>query len=548
MIKNTICKLQKMEDIPRMIMTSRKFGKKFQMIVFLSAFFLSMHCHSYAGDVIKNKQGVLAVSLEKRINEPFEIKAYKVILNGKVLLKNLVGDNGLYGATIDDIPAGSHKILVKAVYSGSGYGIFDYHESYSYPVKSESEIEVKEGAITNLKIIFNDNDGFLSELEKRPFISFETGQTSVIVSTDESIVSEKSEEEGPKVKAKHIEKVLVEKGIHQVKVKVVGDGFFEEVSTSRIDKPERIVIDISSVKELLDIDKVVVKSPLLDRVRVGQHPHMSRVVLDIPRNKKVDYEIEKKRDGLIVNVFDSASSQSELIKKDFKGKFLWNLTDVYVEKKDQKIEMFFAGSGDLGAYEGKRFENPDRIVVDIKAASESIQTNKIDVNSSFINSVRIGQHPGGLRLVLDIPEKKEVIYELKKEKAGLLLIVSENKSVLEKPVQKTIATPALASLREISIDKGSVEVEVVLKGSKSFKKYEVKKLEKPDRIVIDIPGVREDVAQDEIEVESSIVKNVRVGFEAGVTRVVIDLVEGMQLGHDVVPSKNGLVISIFKKN
>ncbi|MDH3975293.1 MAG: AMIN domain-containing protein, partial [Deltaproteobacteria bacterium] len=470
---------------------------------------------------------------------------------GKVVLRNVIGDKELYGTTIDNIPAGSHKILVKAVYSGSGYGIFDYHQNYKYPLKSETEVKVRDGRVTSLKIIFNDNDGFLAELEKRPFISYETGQTAVTVSEAEKYIREKEKkiDDGKaKVKAGHIEKVLVEKGVHEVKVNVVGDGFFEEISTSRIDKPERIVIDIAGVKELLDIDKVVVKSPLLDRVRVGQHPHMSRVVLDIPHKKKVDYNVEKISRGLIVSVFDDRPKDKEPVKSDLKGKHSWNLTDVYVEKKDKRVEILYAGMGKRGAYEGKRFEKPDRIVVDIKAARESIRTNTINVNSSLLNSVRIGQHPGGLRLVMDVPEKIDAAYEIREVKKGLLVIISENKKSVALPVKMKKTESPVGQLKEISVEKGSVEVEIAIKGKGPFSKYDVKKLGKPDRIVVDLPGIKEDLKTDEIDVDSSVVKKIRVHYEAGVTRIVIDLEEGINMDYDLVPVKGGLVISVFKKD
>ncbi|MDH3975020.1 MAG: hypothetical protein OEV42_12135, partial [Deltaproteobacteria bacterium] len=111
-----------MEDNCHMVGFLRKFAKKIVFIVcLLLPFFLNYDSHAI--DKIEENHGVLDISLLKRIKEPFEIESYKVILDGKVVLRNVIGDKELYGTTIDNIPAGSHKILVKAVYSGSGYGI-----------------------------------------------------------------------------------------------------------------------------------------------------------------------------------------------------------------------------------------------------------------------------------------------------------------------------------------------------------------------------------------------------------------------------------------
>ena len=516
-----------------------KNNKKIALLVLL--FILIAPPGTYALQEESGHTGSLSIKLEKRLFKPFKIDSYKVFLDGKVILRNVIDDNILNNLTLDDVSTGTHKVVVKAVYIGSGYGIFDYHEKYKYPVRSETEIDIKEGSIANLKITFNDNDSFLKELEKRPFIDFEKKYVKVVKESASSSAST--------VKASNIKKVLLEKGDNQINVHIVGDGYFEGVSITRIDKPERIVIDVPGVKELLEVDQVMAKSPYLDRVRVGQHPQMSRVVLDIPLKKNVDYEIEKTDTGMIVTIFDCTCKVKSIKKKKPEASNKWTLTDVVVEKRGDSVEILFSGSGKPGEYSGNILKDPQRIIVDVKSAKELLETNEIKVNSRLLKSIRIGQDLENLRLVLDIPENSKVDYKLNSTLKGLVLSLSGGEEELPQLTDTGSNTVNYSGeLTAIAIETGSIEVEISLIGKGSFENYKVIKYNNPDRIVVDLPRVKEGLQKDEHMVNSSIVNKVRIGEDNNNTRVVIDLESGADAGYEVLPSNQGLVVSVFQND
>lgn len=428
--------------------------------IFLLIFFVSLHFCAVSAHALEKESGKLGgviILLQEKLKAPFQLNSYKVLLDGKAVLEKKAGVKGLSGITINRLPEGKYKINVTALYAGSGYGLFDYHEDYTYPLESSTEIKVEEGKVTSLKIICNDRDGFLSDLDKRPYITYQTSSIKFPGELDgkdlEAVLNEQTtdieqrtdvidltgkekkpdlEKRIPEVDlavegkmANYLTGLKVEKDV-KLKLVVLGDGMMKDYLTQKLDKPDRIVIDIKGVREHLKTDTLQVNSPLLKKVRVGQHPGYTRIVLDTPGRPMLDYDIKPTDSGLIVNISgesDQAATSDEELNGLNKAK---HLTGISVEKVANGVKVFLAGDGSFGDYTSKLMDKPDRLVIDIKGVKELLELDELPVNSTLLKAVRVGQHPGKLRLVLDLSVSAEIKFDLKALSDGLLVEILEN--------------------------------------------------------------------------------------------------------------------------
>lgn len=427
--------------------------KIYRHILLLIFFALPLFCadFSYASAEENGRFGGVIILLQEKLKAPFQLSSYKVLIDGKTVLEKRLGELGLSGITINRLPEGKYKINVSALYTGSGYGLFDYHEDYKYPVESSTEIKVMEGRVTNIKIICNDRDGFLADLDKRPYITYnlssiespkvidgkETEAVSDETATKEvSIREEEIKPEAKKdipgmdlpvegIKAQYITGLNVEKD-GKFKLVVMADGVMNDYLTGTLDKPDRIVIDIKDVREQLKTDTLLVNGTLVKKVRVGQHPGYTRIVLDTPGKPMLAYDVKPIDGGLIVTVSrDSDETQTDDEERSSLSKAK-HLTGISVERVAKGVKVFLGGDGSFGDYTSRIMEKPDRLVIDIKGVKELLDLDELTVNSTLLRSVRVGQHPGMLRLVLDLSANAKVKFDVQALSDGLLVEILDN--------------------------------------------------------------------------------------------------------------------------
>ncbi len=159
---------------------------------------------------------------------------------------------------------------------------------------------------------------------------------------------------------------------------------------------------------------------------MGQHPGYTRIVLDTPGKLMLDYDIKPTDSGLIVNIsgdIDQAVTSGEGQNGLNKAK---HLTGISVEKVANGVRVFLDGDGSFGDYTSKLMERPDRLVIDIKGLKELLDLDELSVNSTLLKTVRVGQHPGMLRIVLDLSSIAEVEFDVKTLSDGLLVEILQN--------------------------------------------------------------------------------------------------------------------------
>ena len=85
-------------------------------------------------------------------------------------------------------------------------------------------------------------------------------------------------------------------------IKIVGNGVIGDFNAFDIDKPAppRLVVDVWGVKNSITKRSLRVNSPMIKRVRVGEHPDKVRLVFDSNQKKLPSYTIERIEDTLVV--------------------------------------------------------------------------------------------------------------------------------------------------------------------------------------------------------------------------------------------------------
>jgi len=85
-------------------------------------------------------------------------------------------------------------------------------------------------------------------------------------------------------------------------IEFIGNGPIGDYTAFKLQNPPRLVVDIMDVGNLYPSTTLDVDSPLLTKVRLGQHPDKVRFVLDVPTPDVPPYEIEKKENKLVVTL------------------------------------------------------------------------------------------------------------------------------------------------------------------------------------------------------------------------------------------------------
>lgn len=110
------------------------------------------------------------------------------------------------------------------------------------------------------------------------------------------------------------------------------------------------------------------------------------------------------------------------------------------------------------------------------------------------------------------------------------------------PIVEPVPLTAARSVRRVMTSGEGASVEVDIAGDGAIGNYKAFRLNDPERLVIDIAGVKDRVAKKAVEINQGMVKRVRVAqFQPAVTRVVIDLAGKSE--YAVTPSRDMLRVT-----
>ena len=103
--------------------------------------------------------------------------------------------------------------------------------------------------------------------------------------------------------ASTMSKVEVQRGEGEATVMIIGDGEFSY--DIRLLNRDRLIVDLLNVESLLHRRVLPVDHPLLKRIRIGRHPHMTRLVFDLPQ--PAEYVVQSGSNQLAVRLTPSAA-------------------------------------------------------------------------------------------------------------------------------------------------------------------------------------------------------------------------------------------------
>lgn len=83
-------------------------------------------------------------------------------------------------------------------------------------------------------------------------------------------------------------------------VELIGNGPIGDYTAFKLDNPPRLVVDIMEVGNLYPSTTVDINTPLVKKLRLGQHPDKVRFVFDVATPEVPPYEIARKENKLVV--------------------------------------------------------------------------------------------------------------------------------------------------------------------------------------------------------------------------------------------------------
>lgn len=188
-----------------------------------------------------------------------------------------------------------------------------------------------------------------------------------------------------------------------------------------IPQPLQLVIDIPQTELVAGVPtSITVGDDVIKEIVATQRGEDT--VVSICLNKLVKYHVEKEGNFLYIDV----GKQSPLLAREEEEKPTetveevlpptkeeviieelppaQNLTDVLVDKtQEDTVILKLKADGKLGDYDTFDLTKPTRLVIDLWNIKRGFPHKAVSVDSPYLKRVRLGDHPGRIRIVLDVP-------------------------------------------------------------------------------------------------------------------------------------------------
>ncbi|MDH3974796.1 MAG: type IV pilus secretin PilQ [Deltaproteobacteria bacterium] len=250
----------------------------------------------------------------------------------------------------------------------------------------------------------------------------------------------------------------------------------------KLANPLRIVIDISDADISSVKTPVLVENDTVKEIRMTQFDEDDVNIgrIEILLEQITGYKIEKDGNKLSVLV-DNYAAAYDATQEDMNAEALESIepgpeieaeakvaapekayppakviNDFSVIKEDGAVAVVVTGDGAIGNYNAFRLGKPARVVVDIFNVKNLYKKDKIKVDASLLKAIRVGQHKGKVRLVLDSRNNKASDYFIVKRGKSLVISLGK-KGVLDKAdLSPAIAPSPALPAREDPGERGFV--------------------------------------------------------------------------------------------
>jgi type IV pilus assembly protein PilQ len=248
-----------------------------------------------------------------------------------------------------------------------------------------------------------------------------------------------------------------------------------------------------------------------------------------------------------------------------------------VAATDDGIEITIQGG--IDKFSTFTLTKPDRIVLDIPGVKNGIASRSLAINKFNVGQVRLGNYPGKVRVVLNAAKGSFTAHRVIKSANGLQVLFKEAPvTAVEKsekdPVREAVAPVAetkktdpidppstaknedqpaasvvnkdakpaedpKADAKTLSAIAASREgIEITVDGG--IDTYSIFKLANPDRIVLDMPGVKSAIPANTIAINKFGINSARLGIYPDKLRIVLDATQESLPSYQVIKSANGL--------
>ena len=250
---------------------------------------------------------------------------------------------------------------------------------------------------------------------------------------------------------------------------------------------------------------------------------------------------------------------------------------------DEGIEITIGGGVDT--YNAFKLTKPDRIVLDMPGIKNGLSAASVTIGRFGVGKARVGKYPGKVRIVLDADKGTLSAYQVVKTDNGLKIIIGE--ATVKPPVKEDKEPATIAAVTPVETNKvaaqgaspesknegkqpdagvareAKADVEpksdppvqqkvlnaiaandegIAVSISGGIDTFSAFKLTKPDRIVLDLPGVKSTVSEKPIAINKFGVGQVRLGTYPDKVRIVFDAEKDILPPHKVIKSANGLTV------
>jgi hypothetical protein len=105
----------------------------------------------------------------------FDLESVRYMLDGELLLerKEGLGQSQTIGLYSGFLESGEHLLEVEATVKSGTFGIFSYAEAYSFNVQSRYLLEVKEGRVNLLDVVFTQKEDISLPPEERLTVRYD---------------------------------------------------------------------------------------------------------------------------------------------------------------------------------------------------------------------------------------------------------------------------------------------------------------------------------------------------------------------------------------
>ena len=240
--------------------------------------------------------------------------------------------------------------------------------------------------------------------------------------------------------------------------------------------------------------------------------------------KQTEQSAEMKTEPAVVQIQEETiPSPSELTLKDI---------DITSEAGTCSIKVI---SSLPPTYTIFKLSNPERIIIDLPDMLPSDKPKVLDVQNEFITTITTEQleDDGKNFLRVQVGLNSDCTYNAQNEDNSIVINLSskspeqtEKTAAKESPQRKTAIKKGPNDkifIQEILTSKTTSGSKITIVADADIEKYFSSSLQKPNRLIIDLPKAQSMLKKKSIPVESTHVEKVRIGQSRDKVRVVLDL-------------------------